>query len=168
VARVPADAAVAARAETNEGRPRTAESAPDPKPRRAATDRNGEPRSREPVESYARGIAHLARGEEGEALLAFRAYLRGDTLNPSRRSDAERHVIDLQRKFGEIEVACDFPGALVQVDGRTLGRTPLSSSVVLRTGVHELGVTKEGYQPIRKSFRINGGDRQPFFFHLAH
>jgi hypothetical protein len=165
VARSPVDAAaVALEAETQEGKERT----PEPKPRRAALDRKAEPRGREPMEAYSRGITHLARGEEGEALLAFRAYLRGDTLNPARRSEAERYLIDLQRKFGEIEVACDFPGALVQVDGRTLGRTPLSSSVVLPVGVHELAVTKEGYRPIRKSFRINGGDRQPFFFRLAH
>jgi tRNA A-37 threonylcarbamoyl transferase component Bud32 len=122
--------------------------------------------AREPVDAYARGIAHLARGDEKHALESFRAYLRGSALQPARRAEAEGYVLSLQRKFGEIEVTCDR-GAEVALDGRSVGRCPLTGGLFLLPGGHELAVTKEGYEPRRKAFRISAGDRLPFFFRLA-
>jgi hypothetical protein len=75
-------------------------------------------------------------------------------------------VIDLQRKFGELEVDCEVDGADVSVDGHPYGRTPLRHSILLPPGAHELQVTKEGYKPVRRPFRIGGGERQPFFLKM--
>src|SRR5256885_13228535 len=47
------------------------EPAARPEPRRTAGGRKSEPRPRAPAEAFARGMAHMARGEEGEALLAL-------------------------------------------------------------------------------------------------
>jgi serine/threonine protein kinase len=124
------------------------------------------PVHREVNDGYTRGIAHMARGEEREALEAFRGYLRGSGQPAARRAEAERYLISLQRKFGEIEVSCDLTGADVLVDGRSYGRTPLSKSIVLTAGSHELVVSKSGYNTIRKTFNLSPGQRQPFFFRL--
>jgi serine/threonine-protein kinase len=113
--------------------------------------------AREPVDAYARGITHLARGDERHALESFRAYLRGSALPPARRAEAEGYVLSLQRKFGEIGVTCDR-GADVSLDGRPVGRCPLTGGLFLLPGGHELVVTKEGYEPRRKAFRISAGD----------
>jgi hypothetical protein len=63
-------------------------------------------------------------------------------------------------------VACEVAGAEVSVDGRPVGLTPLRNTILLRPGAHDLLITKGGYQPLRKSFRINAGEKQPFFFRL--
>jgi serine/threonine-protein kinase len=124
------------------------------------------PVHREGPDGYTRGIAFLARGEEREALESFRSYLRGSGQPAARRAEAERYMLDLQRKFGEIEVSCDLVGADVLVDGRSYGRTPLARSILLNAGAHELVVSKSGYNTFRKSFTLSPGQRQPFFFRL--
>jgi hypothetical protein len=121
---------------------------------------------RDAADAYARGITQLARRDERQALEAFRAYLRGSGLPEGRRADAEAHLITLQRKFGEIEVACEVPGAEILLDGRLVGHSPLGKSILLYPGAHELTVSKEGYLPLRKTFQIAGGQRTPFFFRL--
>jgi tRNA A-37 threonylcarbamoyl transferase component Bud32 len=121
---------------------------------------------REPVDAYARGITHLARGDERHALESFRTYLRGSALPAARRAEAESYVLSLQRKFGEIELTCDR-GAEVSLDGRPVGRCPLTGGLFVLPGGHELVVSKEGYEPRRKGFHISAGDRRPFFFRLA-
>jgi hypothetical protein len=127
---------------------------PEPKPVRPKSD------------GYTRGIAQMARGDEREALESFRSYLRGSGQPAAQRAEAERYLLSLQRKFGEIEVSCDLTGADVFVDGQHYGRTPLARSIVLKTGSHELVVTKSGYNTMRKNFNLGPGQRQPFFFRL--
>ena len=79
---------------------------------------------RDGADAYALGITHLARGDEIEALQAFRDYLRGSGQPPARRAEAEHYAIDLARKFGEVVVICRAPGAQVSLDGaRTLARS---------------------------------------------
>jgi hypothetical protein len=125
------------------------------------------PRTADRGARYIRGVTLLARGQEKEALEAFRVYLRGAGLPPDRRADAERHVVALQRKFGEIEVLCEVTGATVAVDGLPFGRTPLARSILLLPGAHELLVTKDGFKPLRRPFRVAGGERTPFVIRLV-
>jgi hypothetical protein len=132
----------------------------------AVVERPGPKSAVRQKDAYDRGIAQLARGDEREALLSFRSYLRGSGQSPARRAEAERYMLGLQRKFGEIEVRCDLSGAEVFVDGQRYGTTPLSQNIVLRAGGHELVITKPGYNTIRKPFNLAAGQRQPFFFKL--
>jgi hypothetical protein len=107
-------------------------------------------------------VAQLAQGKERDALESFRASLRGERLSPARRAEVERYVISLQRKFAEVEVVCEVPGAVVTIDGGVVGRTPLPRGLVLAPGAHELVLTKDGYAPVRRSFRVSAGERLPF------
>jgi serine/threonine-protein kinase len=140
--------------------------AQDPRPEPTQKAPKAPPRPRHEDDDYTRGMASLARGDERAALESFRAYLRGPEPPPARRAEVERHMIDLQRKFGEIEVSCDLAGADVFVDGRPVGRTPLPRSILLAGGAHELVLSKDGYKTARKTFSLSPGQRQPFFFHL--
>jgi tRNA A-37 threonylcarbamoyl transferase component Bud32 len=126
-------------------------------------ERWAEPR-REPVDAYARAVTHLARGDEREALEWFRTYLRGSGLPPARRAEAEGYSIALGRKFAEVEIDCELPGADVSLDGRPVGRSPLKKGLLVVPGLHEVVVTREGYQPLRKAIRVAGGERLPIFF----
>jgi hypothetical protein len=55
-----------------------------------------------------------------------------------------------------LSVSANVAGADVRVDGRMLGRTPLSEAPV-SPGGHTIGVTKEGYAPYQKKIHIEKG-----------
>lgn len=59
------------------------------------------------------------------------------------------------RPRGTLEVDSDPPGALVQVDGRTLGTTPFQRDAFV--GPHEVLVTKSGYSPYSATAQIVDG-----------
>ena len=122
------------------------------------------PRPRPPggrtTRSYERGIALWARGEESEALQAFRRALKQGRLTAQERADAERAVTSLQRRFGELEIVSPRRGARITIDGRRLGRTPLADPIILRPGTHELRVQVPGIPDVRERIVIKAGERQ--------
>jgi hypothetical protein len=109
---------------------------------------------------YDRAIDHRARGEEAEALLAFRAALRAGGLDPETGADASRQAAALRNKFGELELETPVQGADITVDGRRVGRTPLRGPLLLRPGKRILVFTRAGYRPVTKTITISPGERQ--------
>ena len=116
--------------------------------------------------AYRRGIDHRARGEEAEALIAFRAALAAGGLSPDERMDAERQSIGLRTKFGEVEVICDLREALVTIDGRPHGHTPLLRPILLRPGRHVLSISRGGYRTMTRTIDVPPGGRVPLRFSL--
>jgi serine/threonine-protein kinase len=134
-----------------------------------STDRRRDRRPslrRDAVDAYSLGITHLARGDEIEALQAFRDYLRGSGQPPARRAEAERYAIDLARKFGEVVVVCKAPGAAVSLDGKVVGHCPLPRNLFMRPGPHDIAVDKEGYQSLRRRLQVAAGQRTAVIFGL--
>jgi hypothetical protein len=91
------------------------------------------------------GLVYKALGRDVEALDAFTKFLR-DALNApvERRSEAERQVADLRSRVAWLDIAADTDGAEVFVDGRSYGKTPLSTSVAVAPGPHQVVVQKDG------------------------
>jgi hypothetical protein len=71
-------------------------------------------------------------------------------------------VIALQRKLGEVKVYTDAVGAIVEMNGKGEGKTPLNHAIFVRPGRHELVVRKQGFVPVRRSFSIRAGESQAF------
>jgi hypothetical protein len=116
---------------------------------------------------YQRAITHRTRGEEDLALLAFRSALSAGGLNPDEKADAERQSIALRRKFGEVEVLCDVPDALVALDGRPVGRTPLPRPMLVTPGSHRLTISRAGYRTIDRKIEVGPGGRLPLRFSIG-
>jgi tRNA A-37 threonylcarbamoyl transferase component Bud32 len=116
---------------------------------------------------YKRAMNHRTRGEEDQALLAFRAALAAGGLGPEEKADAERQSIALRRKFGEVEVMCDVADAIVTIDGRQVGRTPLRAPILVKPGKHHLLITRGGYRAINRMFEVGPGGRLPLRFSVT-
>jgi serine/threonine-protein kinase len=116
---------------------------------------------------YKLGIHHRTRGEEDLALLAFRSALAAGGLNPDEKADAERQSIALRRKFGEVEVLCDVADALVAIDGRPVGRTPLPRPILVTPGSHRLTITRAGYRTVDRKIDVAPGGRLPLRFSIG-
>jgi tRNA A-37 threonylcarbamoyl transferase component Bud32 len=115
---------------------------------------------------YRQGMSHRVRGEEAEALLAFRGALAAGGLNPADKIDAERQSIGLRLKFGEVEVMCDLRDALVTIDGQPQGRTPLARPILTRPGHHVLSLSRPGYRTVTRAIEVPPGGRQVLHFSL--
>ncbi len=93
-------------------------------------------------------------GETAKALRAYRDYLRllPDAADKDTVSDA---IANLERRLKErgvqqLMVFADPPDAKIEVDGKALGSSP--ASVELSAGNHKLAVTRDGYDPVERSF----------------
>jgi hypothetical protein len=144
------EAAAAARAGGTTGLPTTETAEPGDKPTPAEKSRPpiAKPAARSPGRAHAlyeKAFEHRAAGEEDKALLGYRAALRAEGLSVGERADAETQVINLSRKYGEIEII-GASGAVIAVDGREVGRTPLGDPLLVRPGNHVVTMQLPGYQ----------------------
>ena len=65
-----------------------------------------------------------------------------------------------------LSVSANVDGAVVLVDGKRVGETPLSDAAV-SPGKHRISIEKEGYEPYRKQVRIDQGRAVSLFVDLS-
>ena len=111
---------------------------------------------------YNIGQSQIALGRPLEAVETLSKYLRdGQEQVPSdRRLQVEAQVQLLQFLFAELTITTDRPGALIFIDGREVGRTPLYQSVRLAAGTHTVSAVVQGMAPIVRTVTIAHGERQ--------
>lgn len=91
------------------------------------------------------GLVFKALGRDVDALAAFTRFLsEAPGASADRRAEAERQVSELRGRVAWLDVASDADGAEVFVDGRSYGKTPLSTAVVVAPGPHQIVVQKDG------------------------
>jgi hypothetical protein len=115
---------------------------------------------------YNIGQAQMALGRPIEAIEALTRYVRdgADQVPLSRREQVQAQVALLESRLAELSVTTDRPGALVTVDGREVGRTPLYQPLRMAAGAHTVSITMEGLTPIIKAIDLREGDRQALAF----
>jgi hypothetical protein len=111
---------------------------------------------------YNIGQAQFALGRPAEAIESLSKYLRdGQEQVPSaRRQDVQAQIVLLESLFAELTITTDQPGALIAVDGREVGRTPLYQGIRLATGTHRVAATMDGTAAINRTVTLAPGDRQ--------
>lgn len=114
---------------------------------------------------------NIARAEEelGEldaAIESYRRYLR-DRVDPPDREAVEEHIRQLEERAeamrlsareapstGTLRVDVDRPGAVVRIDGREVGTSPIALPLTYGTGEHQVEVSLDGYVPFRARVRV--------------
>ncbi len=84
---------------------------------------------------------------------------------PPRRRIRDNDPLIVRKKVrnivpeGWISIITDPPGAVIKLNGSTVGSSPMKR-YKLTAGVHRLSITKAGYAPVDKSFRLTGSEFQ--------
>jgi hypothetical protein len=93
------------------------------------------------------------------ALEAYMLYLAegGDKIDSLRRKEVQHEVKRLNALVGMINVQTKVKGAVVFVDGRRQGETPLSGKVFVDLGEHEVLVKEDGEQIHKEIVKVAGG-----------
>jgi tetratricopeptide (TPR) repeat protein len=96
-----------------------------------------------------------------EAATTLSRYLKegGDRISPQRIDQVEDQIAQLEEFFGLLDVSTEPPGALITVDGRVIGRTPLGESVRLAAGTYSILATLDDGRIVERSVTIGQGTR---------
>lgn len=71
---------------------------------------------------------------------------------------ASQELEELRARVGSIVVEADVEGAIVELDGREVGTTPLPRALVLAPGEHSLELRAPDARVVTKKVRVTAGD----------
>jgi hypothetical protein len=113
--------------------------------------------------------AHEQLDDHALAADFYRRYLR-DRVDPPDREAVERRIALLDERAeaqraahrarpttGTLRVEASLAGADVEIDARSVGRTPLPAPLALTPGPHSLQISRSGSLPFRAEVRVDAG-----------
>jgi hypothetical protein len=106
---------------------------------------------------------HFELRDYVQARAALRRYLADGgaaALDPERRARVEADLADMGRRIAEVEIHSNVRGAVVYVDGRKIGTTPLSQVIEVNEGQRSLSVESNVQGTKQRSILLVGGERQ--------
>jgi tetratricopeptide (TPR) repeat protein len=111
---------------------------------------------------YNIGQAHVALGRPVEAVDALTRYLEqgGAEIPVERRKQVDAEILKQKARIAEVEVRTDVPGAIVSIDGKEIGRTPLSTPIRLAIGTHQIVAAVPGRPSVEQSVTVAGEERR--------
>ena len=111
---------------------------------------------------------HISLGQPLEAIEALLRFLQEgrDQIPPERRLQVEAQIKLLEAFLGELEVTTEPSGALLTVDGRAIGRTPLSEPIRLVAGTHKISASLDGRPTVERTVAIGHGRRHEVVLQL--
>jgi hypothetical protein len=112
---------------------------------------------------YNIGQAQMALGRPLEAIEALTKYLRdgADQVPLSRREQVQAQIGLLESRLAELSITADRTGAIIRVDGRDVGRTPLFQPIRLAAGLHTVTASLvNDAQLITREISLRESERQ--------
>jgi tetratricopeptide (TPR) repeat protein len=111
---------------------------------------------------YNIGQAYVALGRPVEAVDALTRYLDqgGSEIPAERRKQVDAEILKQKARIAEVEVRTDVPGAVVSIDGKQIGRTPLAGPVRLAIGTHRIVAAVPGRPSVEQSVTVAGEERR--------
>jgi hypothetical protein len=102
--------------------------------------------------------AYVALGKPIEAADAFTRYLEegAERVPQARRAEVQSELLQLKAKFGDVTFSVEPPGARVSVDGKEVGRAPLSQPVRLVVGNHNIEASLVGHETVITQVNVVG------------
>jgi tetratricopeptide (TPR) repeat protein len=107
---------------------------------------------------YNVGEAERLVGHHAKALEAYMRYLEegGDQIEPDRAEYVRETIDDLRWKVGAVQVECPVDGAVVLIDDRPRGHTPLPGSISVDAGSHSVAIVDDGFELHREIVEVVG------------
>lgn len=97
-----------------------------------------------------------------EARDAMTRYLKegGDQIDAERQAAVNKDLADLQRRLASVTVQVNVGGAMVLVDGKNMGLTPLPEPIVVSEGQRLISVEAPNRGSLQRQIQVAGGDQQ--------
>ena len=111
---------------------------------------------------YNLGQAYGALGQPVYAVQALGRYLSegGKEVPAQRRNQVEADIAREERHIAEVTVRSEIAGAVIQVDGIEVGRSPMPTPVRVNAGVHVFSASAPGYRPWEQKLVLPGQDQR--------
>jgi tetratricopeptide (TPR) repeat protein len=111
---------------------------------------------------YNIGQSQMALGRPLEAIEALSKYLRdgADQVPLSRREQVQAQIGLLESRLAELSITVDRVGAVVRVDGRDVGSTPLFQPIRLAAGAHTVTVSIPNGPQLTRDVPLRESERQ--------
>jgi hypothetical protein len=109
-------------------------------------------------------------GHFAAALNAYTRYLAegGEQIDAARRAQVRTEIAWLNALVGSVVVGTDTSGAIVFVDGRRVGETPLNGPLFVDLGEHEIRISRGTDEMYREIVTVAGGQRVTVSADNAH
>jgi hypothetical protein len=110
---------------------------------------------------YNIGQAEAVLGHLVEAIAALSRYLKdgGAEIPEARREEVKAQLAALEARLAEVTLTTEHTGAVVRVDGRDIGRTPLYEPIRLAPGRHVV-ILSDGTRTLTTVVEIREGERR--------
>ncbi|MFO0678272.1 MAG: PEGA domain-containing protein [Polyangiaceae bacterium] len=107
------------------------------------------------------GDAHYALKQWPEAFEAYDDAVRGfGTSMPKKdRATADARMKELAGRTGTVSIRVNEADALVSVDGKEIGKSPVRALVRTLDGDRKITVTKEGFAPFEQTVKVRSGGK---------
>ncbi|HEY4395735.1 MAG TPA: PEGA domain-containing protein [Polyangia bacterium] len=109
----------------------------------------------------------LGRWEDAERHVSESLRATSDPWITKNRATLDDALGTIEAHLGRVEVLGDPEGAEVSVNGRTIGKLPLSDAAQVSAGQVDVEVRAPGYVAAQRTLTIVGGQYQRLVFHLA-
>lgn len=115
------------------------------------------------------GMTEFQQNKYREAAehLAFGLRLFPITGEPGQRDQMQKWLDQCKKAVGSVKVNVSVRGALVYVDTKLVGETPLLDEVYLDPGEHTLEAKADGYKPMSQKLKADKGSALEATFNLA-
>lgn len=84
----------------------------------------------------------------------------GESIEIERRAQVESDVLDLQHRIAHLKLSVNVDGAIVYVDGKKVGVTPLTTVLDVNEGQRTIAVETPDRGSKQRVVQLGGGDQQ--------
>lgn len=112
-------------------------------------------------------LAEEKLGRYSDAMEHYQAMIKGSD-NPSDQlvEQVEKAIAGVRKNLVSIDLIIEQDGAIVEVDGKKVGKSPLDGPHYMEPGKHTYIVTLEGYTPVEEHLFLEPGQMEERRFGL--
>ena len=101
-------------------------------------------------------------GDLAKAIDYLKKFLEADPNNAERTTHLNK-LASMQERLDKtgVEIKCAEANATVYVDGKEVGKTPISGIIKLDDGAHKIQVSKKGFEDFKMSVAVTPGQSVP-------
>ena len=111
---------------------------------------------------YNIGQVFVSLARPVEAVDAYERYLTdgGKKIPAARRAEVEQEIARQRARIATLEIRGLPEGAMVRLDGREIGKAPITAPVRVGVGTHAIAASAEGYDPAEAEVTVAGEDKR--------